>query len=281
MSFKEFLAEQNSPNELSDTMLKLIRANCSNFISHSSAPMLRGIMSNTQNKLTNGNKFFMIEKIKTDRPPRDSAGDFMFNFLFNLGAETITGESLLRTKTLFCTGDTSIAQFYGNTFFVFPQNRFKFMSSTSVADSYKNLQELQTDVLQELKKHKSDDVIDAYNFLNDSELARRQGNIDLKSLEQIAGKKVKHVLEKAVHDTFKSTHKYKHTGDIDSFVKTGSEILIYGIPYVYLINTTIMREFLIAHPNVVPNKALRAKCEAGSPMIDTVYASLLSILKEK
>lgn len=278
MKIRELFEEKELPN----SVLKLIKTKCSKFLNSTSVPMLRGISTDRQNKITNGNKFFMMEHIRTDRAPRDSINNPSFNFLFNLGAESITGISEIRKKTLFCTGEIATSEFYGRSFFVFPLNGFKFLSSPNVTDSFKNLGELQTDLLFELKKHKSDSVIDVYNFMNGpkvSEVFRQNGEISFNEFEKLTNKNARILLEKSLTNLFKNKYHYKTTGDLDSFLTKGAEVLIYDVPMAMLVNTTKLREWLIANPSLVSDK-YRKTFERGSPMLDVTYAAFLEMIKE-
>jgi hypothetical protein len=277
-SFKQFLLEDF--DEFPPTVLKLLKTKCSQFLSKTTTPMVRGITGG--NKITNANKFFMVSDIRTDRAPRDSAGDHTFNFYYNLGIESAFGEANIRRKSLFCSGDISVSEFYGSSFFVFPVNGFKYISSTAVKDSFKDLQELSTDVLIELRKHKSDAVVDIYNFFNGpkaAEVFRHRGQITLKEFEALTSKDARKVLSDSLESIFTKKYKYQDSKNLDACLKHGSEILIYDTRHVFMVNITKLREALIANPSLVPEK-YKEKFERGSPMMNNVYAAFLAMIEE-
>lgn len=276
-SFKNFILEDE---KFPPTVLKLLKTKCSQYLSKTDLPMLRGITGG--NTITNANKFFMVSDIRTDRSPRDSAGDHTFNFYYNLGVESAFGEQGIRRRSLFCSGDLSVSEFYGTSFFVFPVNGFKFIASPAIKDSFKNLQELSTDVLIELRKHKSDAVVDVYNFFNGpkaAEVFRQHGQISLKEFEIFTNKDARKILETSLANIFTKKYKYSKSTNLDTCLKHGSEVLIFDVPHVFMVNVSKLREALIENPSFVPTK-MRDKFERGNPMMTNVYAAFLEMIRE-
>lgn len=133
MRFNQFLL--NESNKFDD-FLKVIKANCSEFLAETTLPIFRGIK--------NGNTFATVES-RNDRTPKDSKNDITFNLGFNLGIEKLFKISQIRKKALFCCNTYSQAVSYGKVNFVFPKNGFNIIFSNEIYDSYEdfNFEDLQ------------------------------------------------------------------------------------------------------------------------------------------
>jgi hypothetical protein len=281
MNFKDFINEEvgELPHNF-DQLLRVIKNKCSHFVSSTDKPLLRGVTQD--NKINKLNNFFIIDELKQNRRPRDSFDDHTFNFYFNLGIESLIGEPNIRHRSLFTTGDVSVSTFYGQTFFVFPQNGYDFIGASKITDSYKNLQELSVDVMAELRKHKSDAVMDIYNFMNGfkaADIFRQKGQITLKEFEGLTNKQSRIILEKSLEHLFKSKYHYKHNTNLNSLIESGSEILFFNTPRAILVNATKLREALIRNVDLVPAKN-KAKFISGAPMLINVYDALLTMIKD-
>lgn len=125
MKIKELLFDRKTIS-----FLHTIKKECSSFIQDSTLPLYRGSWTD--------NVVYFLDK-RSDRRPRDSAKDVIFNNLFNITIEHLFGVPKIRTKSIFVTKNWSQAHYYGEASYVFPQNGYKLAYGKRIHDSFEDV----------------------------------------------------------------------------------------------------------------------------------------------
>lgn len=129
MRFKEFLLREEEMLFTLEEGLSNIKKHCHQYLHDVQGAehwLYRGMKLAT-------NKVIAMDHI-SERYPRDSAP--YFNVFFNAGCDLAFGIPMVRSTSLFCTGDINWSKEYGNTYFVFPQGKYEYIWSPAIADSY-------------------------------------------------------------------------------------------------------------------------------------------------
>ena len=238
MKFKTFLAESDDI----DVFLKDLKSNCSEFLSQTKFPLYRGMR---------GKPDFGFDEAKDNREPKDSKDNPIFNNLFNLGAELITGISLIRRKAYFCSNSRDDARQYGNTYFIFPSNGGKYFYSPEIEDS---LEDIHTHHMLLSMRRFGNDIYDKdedqsyyekfYNFIDNKREIEITVNDCQKKIKDVEG--FLNIIEKE----FKIQRNYELIDDISKLHTTQtSEILCVGSKKYYRLYIRYIEEFLNMNDN--------------------------------
>lgn len=255
MKFKEyFLSESNE----FESFLKKIKHDSSDFIKQVEKPLWRGV----RKSLT----FGQIETSE-ERQPRDSGNDLYFNNCFNIGMEKITGEMLIRKKSLFCSNAFHQTVQYGRPHFIFPINGCKYLFSNIVYDSYED-----TYFTREHNQHKN-----LFNELPKSieKAFYNEKDLTIKKLFETVSKekselKIQNFIEK-ISETFEKEYKYNVVNDANEATNMkagGHEIICFGVKKYYQINV----EFLI--------KELKIRDYGSASHYQKAFSTLINKINE-
>lgn len=242
---------------LVETAAKKIKQDCQFFLKESGQlPMMRGVAPKRNE--TGNFKTFSKHAVRTDRKPRSSSGDSFFNWSFDTFFKDKFGINRIRSSSMFVTGSESVARYYGDLTFVFPINKFEYIWSPNVNDSYED-----NDFL--------------YNWSRDLGLNRdwlsnkalpyfdtliKDGIYSFDVLEDSPVEEIQEMAEYLIA-WFEKDLKYKHNTSLVSALKSGHEIFIPAPQEYYSLSGKYLYEAL--------------DCDFYDDVID-VYKKFISLL---
>jgi hypothetical protein len=226
MKFKNFLLQED--NEF-NSFLKEIKTSCSEFIQHSNFPIYRGMMKHSEP--------FTSDSSKTDRQPKDSASDKLFNNGFNLAMELEFGIPLIRKKSYFCSKTYDLACEFSKPsgiYFIFPTNGYSILASYQIYDSYVDISTISEHALHKLNLTHFEQM---RYLLNIPELTLEKFNKYQEDLSLSALKQDKEqVLTFLEHEFFKEYMYHMHNSISTVNKHPGAEIMFINSSKYYRIN---------------------------------------------
>jgi len=138
MRYNDILREHNNNDILREhnnlaTCFETLSHECSEILNviKKCGPLYRGLQYF-------GNEDFMKCPIRKDRRPKDTPKEISDEIDCLL---TMKGFSAVRTNSVFCTANVTTAAMYGNTYFIFPVNGFKYTWFLESKDLYHSVKD--------------------------------------------------------------------------------------------------------------------------------------------
>lgn len=234
MRFKEFLIERTVSSL--DDVIQQIRSNCKPFLKQNR--MLYRGFSPYLMKETGVEKFdptvAFYSPHPTNRKPRDSANAAYFNFMFNGGIELAFDEEQIRDHTIFATNNPAMAMIFGEVTFFFPCGDFKYLTSSTMSDSFDNNATIRQRVAEQtglpVGKIREGFTILAskyknkpHDWITDAEKAIKPTMEAFDSSDEQLYFTLKNVLEDVYGDVYTDTPNLAHF----KFPSEGGELLFY------------------------------------------------------
>lgn len=246
MRFKDFLLREESMYFNLENGLESIKQHCQRYLYDVRATdswLYRGMQNQTVDEV------FTMDHFKT-RAPRDSS--IAYNVFFNAGIEFAFDIPMVRSTTLFCSGDKDAVREYGQVYFVFPQGDYKYLWSPKIQDSYVEDDLLYKMFLREVDYSDKPSRIIADVFMkicnrSGENIQRAVSNVKMNDLlvEECFIEHDIHVTAEQVQRALVRTFEpiYFPNQDIREAIKSESEVMIYESDGNYF----IPRELVLNH----------------------------------
>lgn len=233
LTFKNFLTEEQKL-DFDSVPLKEIKQNCSDWISNVKVPLYRG---------TKSKQAFVKYPVKSDRTPRDTSE--VVSSILNLGIETVTGEERVRERSVFATIDRRAALTYGNLFFVFAPNGYSMIYANNIFDATDQFAGSSRQVHSWIARMSTFKFLfgaNAYDVIEwfDKNSDKAEPFPKTKKEYYAWAKKTKFPFTKQFLENLQAFFNiYSYVKTKKTFHKVSNytpEIMVFDVPYVYLIN---------------------------------------------
>ena len=220
---------------------KEVAKNCKLFLEGSKGlPMYRGMPA----QLGQEGKIISFAKktIRTDRRPRNSGDDAIFQWTFNTAINEMYKIPAVRNMSLFATGSENFAGIFGDLYFVFPIGKFNYLWSPEVHDSYEDI------TLNKNISYTFDKIFDYYKwaekvlqpFLRDK---LNVADYKLSTLKKSNDENIRGI-KKWLVPVFKDEYKYQYNTDLEKAIKSSNEIFIIAPGEYYILSVEFIAKGL-------------------------------------